>query len=187
MSRPMRIELELADPEDAEAVAALRTAVASHLTNTHGRGHWSFAVSARGVLNRMRTGKVFLARHRGRVIATLALTTRKPWAIDPSYFSPVSRPLYLVDMAIAPEFQGRGIGRRCLVEVQRLARSWPADAIRLDAYDAAAGAGGFYQSCGYREVGRAVYRKSPLVYYESLLEPFASSVPMKSMPTTTGG
>ena len=41
--------------------------------------------------------------------------------------------------------------------------------IRLDAYDAAASAGAFYAKCGYREVGRVVYKKNPLVYYERLI------------------
>lgn len=167
----MRVKLDLATPEDADALAELRTAAATHLTNAHGRGHWSSAVSAKGVLKRMRTGKVFLVRQRGRAIATLCLTTQKPWAIDPSYFSPVRRPLYLVDMAVAPELQQRGIGTTCLAEAERLARSWPAGAIRLDAYAAAAGAGDFYRRCGYREVGRTTYRTVPLIYYESVLEP----------------
>jgi len=48
-------------------------------------------------------------------------------------------------------------------------REWPGDAIRLDAYDADAGAGGFYSNCGFREVGRVNYRGTPLVYYELLL------------------
>jgi GNAT superfamily N-acetyltransferase len=117
----------------------------------------------------MRHGRVYLLRQRGRVVATVCLTTTKPWAIDASRFSPVPTPLYLVDMAVAPELQRRGIGRRCLVEVARLARLWPAGAIRLDAYDGPAGAGPFYQRCGYREVGRAVYRNVPLVYYENVL------------------
>jgi hypothetical protein len=51
----------------------------------------------------------------------------------------------------------------------RIARDWPADAIRLDAYDAPAGAGGFYATCGYTEVGRVRYRGTPLIYYELLL------------------
>src|ERR1035437_7340522 len=34
-------------------------------------------------------------------------------------------------------------------EVERIAKAWPADAIRLDAYDAEAGAGPFYASCGW--------------------------------------
>jgi GNAT superfamily N-acetyltransferase len=167
----MRISLGPATADDAEALAALQTDAAAHLTTTHGRGNWSSSVTRRGVLGRMRTGTVFVARRRGRAIATLCLTTRKPWAIDPSYFTPVPRPLYLVDMAVAPDLQGTGIGRMCLHEAERIARAWPADAIRLDAWDAPAGAGAFYQRCGYREAGRKVYRGSLLVYYELVLEP----------------
>jgi GNAT superfamily N-acetyltransferase len=50
-----------------------------------------------------------------------------------------------------------------------VARDWPADAVRLDAYDAPAGAGPFYEKCGWEERGRVVYRKCPLIYYERLL------------------
>ena len=50
-----------------------------------------------------------------------------------------------------------------------VAAAWPADAIRLDAYDHAAGAGPFYAKCGFRERGRVVYRGNPLAYYELLL------------------
>ncbi len=55
-------------------------------------------------------------------------------------------------------------------EVTRIARAWPADAIRLDAYDADAGAGIFYAKCGCTEVGRVSYRGTPLIYYELLLD-----------------
>jgi len=65
--------------------------------------------------------------------------------------------------------QGKGVGRRLLDEAKSLAKDWPSDAIRLDAYDAEAGAGGFYAKCGFREVGRVIYRKTPLVYFELLL------------------
>ena len=72
-------------------------------------------------------------------------------------------------MAVAPSIQGRGVGRRCLARATEAAVAWPADAIRLDAYDAEAGAGEFYLKCGFTEVGRASYRGVPLVYYEQLL------------------
>jgi GNAT superfamily N-acetyltransferase len=65
--------------------------------------------------------------------------------------------------------QRQGIGRLLLTEAVRVARAWPADAIRLDAFDAEAGAGAFYAKCGFREVGRVVYRKAPLIYFEALL------------------
>ena len=69
-------------------------------------------------------------------------------------------------MAVEPALQRTGIGRAMLDDAKRIAREWPGDAIRLDAYDTAAGAGEFYAKCGFREVGRAIYRGTPLIYYE---------------------
>jgi GNAT superfamily N-acetyltransferase len=117
----------------------------------------------------MRISKVWMARRGRAVVATFRLSTRKPWAIDRSYFTASDHPLYLTDMSVRPDYQRRGVGRQCVDEIIRIARAWPADAIRLDAYDAEAGAGGFYARCGFRHVGNAVYRGVPLVYYEMLL------------------
>ena len=72
-------------------------------------------------------------------------------------------------MAVAPDRQRQGIGRLCIDEVRRIAAGWPSDAIRLDAFDAQAGAGEFYSQCGFREVGRASYRNVPLIYFEMLV------------------
>lgn len=165
-----KFRIHLALPEEAAAIARLRTAVADELTRRYGQGHWSSAVSERGVLLGMRTSKVFVTRDEsGHPIATLRLATKKPWAIDKTYFTGCARPLYLTDMAVAPELQRQGVGRLCVEEMKRVGREWPGDAIRLDAYDAEAGAGGFYRKCGFREVGRVLYRKVPLIYFETLL------------------
>ena len=72
-------------------------------------------------------------------------------------------------MAVAPDRQGGGVGRALLAEAARVAAEWPADAVRLDAFDAVAGAGPFYAKCGFTEVGRASYRAVPLIYYELLI------------------
>lgn len=161
-----RFRLAAATPADAPEIAALRAAVAEELTRRYGKGHWSSTVTERGVLHDLRTGTVWIARFRGRLIATLRLATKKPWAIDVSYFSPCVRPLYLTSMAVAPDRQGAGVGRRCITLAREIARQWPADMLRLDAYDAPAGAGAFYRKSGFRETGRAVYRGTPLVYLE---------------------
>ena len=118
----------------------------------------------------MRTSQVFVARAGAEIVATLRLATRKPWAIDTAYFAECHRPLYLLAMAVTPDRQRQGVGKKCLEEVKRIARAWPADAIRLDAYDAEAGAGHFYARCGYSQVGRVSYRGTPLIYYELLLD-----------------
>jgi GNAT superfamily N-acetyltransferase len=139
------------------------------LTAAHGKGPWSSRTTERGVLHALRTSRVFVAWAGREIVATFRLTTKKPWAIDTSYFSPCARPIYLVAMAVAPTRQRQGIGRTFLEAAEEFARQWPADAIRLDAFDSKAGAGGFYARCGWMEVGRAVYRKTPLIYFERQL------------------
>jgi GNAT superfamily N-acetyltransferase len=147
----------------------LRSAAARELTERFGRGHWSNESTERGAIAELRHAQVWIARYRRAPVATFRLATKKPWAIDVSYFTGVKRPLYLTSMAVRPDLQGLGLGRRCIDEAVRIVRAWPADAIRLDAYDADAGAGPFYARCGFRETGRRVYKANPLIYYELLV------------------
>ncbi len=166
----MDLTFAAAVPGDAAAIATLRNAAGERLTTEHGKGHWSSAVTERGVLAGIHPhSRTLVARRGDAIVGTLRLITKKPWAIDTAYFTAVRRPLYLIDMAVDPSHQRQGIGRRLLDFAVEAARAWPAEAIRLDAYDGPAGAGGFYARCGYREVGRVVYRRTPLVYFESLL------------------
>lgn len=162
--------IALATPDDIPAVVAVRVSVAEDLTARFGGGHWSGHASVRGVALDLRQGKVLLARRGKSVVGTLKVGTRRPWAIDPSYFTPVNRPWYLTNMAVDPGHQGLGIGRRLVAEAVRLVGEWGGDAVWLDAYqDEKAGAGPFYAKCGFREAGRRTYRMVPLVYYECVL------------------
>ena len=165
----MKIKLQIATPDDVRDLVWLRNAVAEDLTSRYGKGHWSMNASERGVIFQMTRATVYVARYRGRLVASLALSKQKPWAIDPSYFTPCKRPLYLTGMAVTPGRQHKGIGRQCIEQVPEITRQWPADSIRLDAYDAAAGGGEFYRKCGFRETGRVSYRGNPLIYFEMVL------------------
>ena len=165
----MKVTLVPATARQAKAIANLRITVHERLTRDFGRGPWSSTVTEKGVLYALRTSRVYIARDGRAIIGTLQLATKKPWAIDPSYFTDSRRPLYLTAMAVRPSRQRHGIGRAILEDVTHIARAWSADAIRLDAYDLAGGAGDFYAKCGYRETGRVTYRNTPLIYYELLL------------------
>jgi ribosomal protein S18 acetylase RimI-like enzyme len=165
----MELSFAIATEDDTPAVAALRRAVAADLTRRYGHGHWSATATDASVQRDISTARVVLARAGSRDVATLRLAAKKPWAIDPAYFTDRKHVLYLTDMAVLPELQGQGIGRRCIGEACRIARAWPADVIRLDAYDGEVGAGAFYEKCGFRERGRITYRRTPLIYYELLL------------------
>jgi GNAT superfamily N-acetyltransferase len=163
------LSIATATADDAAAIAGVRNAAAEGLTRLYGRGHWSGVTTEQGVLRGINTSRVLVARSGDTIVGTLRLATKKPWAIDPAFFADSRRPLYLVDMAVAPEAQRRGTGRELLNAAVRTAEGWKADAIRLDAYDHAAGAGTFYEKCGFEAVGRATYRGVPLIYYQRLL------------------
>ena len=166
----MALTLEDATIEDALAIAAIRSRAADALTKEFGEGHWSAPATEKGVLFSMRYARVLLAKDAGRILGTLRLANKKPWAIDPEYFTSVKRAIYLTDMAVDPPAQRKGVGRALIDHALVVALDWPANSIRLDAYDAPAGAGEFYARCGFREVGRIVYRKTPLIYYEKLID-----------------
>jgi GNAT superfamily N-acetyltransferase len=125
-------------------------------------------LSEKGVLRNLNTSRVLVARRGTKVVGTVRLEDKKPWAINVSYFTAVPKAVYLHSLAVAPEAQGHGIGRRLIEETKALARALSRNAIRLDAYDHAAGVVSFYVKCGFREVGHVSYRGVPLVYLEFL-------------------
>ncbi|MGA2085355.1 MAG: GNAT family N-acetyltransferase [Terracidiphilus sp.] len=170
----MKLSFAAATESDALELAVLHSAAAEDLTRRFGHGFWSSPPSVRGILANMRKPKfsrILIARANHRIAATLRLATKKPWAIDTAYFTPATLPLYLTGMAVHPVLQRKGVGRLLMKEAEAVARAWPADAIRLDAFDATAGAGAFYAKCGYREVAHVTYKNDPLLYFEFILSP----------------
>ncbi|MCK6478343.1 MAG: GNAT family N-acetyltransferase [Gemmatimonadaceae bacterium] len=161
------IRIGLATGADIAGIVQVRVRAAEDLTQRFGGGPWSGHASERGVALDLRQGKVLVARRGARIVGTLKIGTRKPWAIDPSYFTPARRPWYLTNMAVDPGVQRLGIGTTLVLDAAARVREWGGDAVWLDAYDDPnAGAGRFYEKCGFTEVGRRTYRVTPLVYYE---------------------
>ena len=164
----MKTSMAVATPRDARALLTLRTAVARDMTQKFGEGHWSAAPSKAEVVRQVRASHVLVARRETEIVGTVRLTTAKPWAIDSSCFTPVKSAFYVLGLAVAPEARGQDVGRDLMEAAKNAARLWPIEALWLDAYDHSAGAGHFYQKCGFRKVGRTQYREVPLIYYEWL-------------------
>lgn len=163
------VSITLATTGDAAAIAKVISLAARDLASKHGEGHWSSVATEKGVLSGMGRAKVLIARTGEEIVGTLRLTTTRPWVIDPAYFTTVPRPIYLVDMAVHPNHQRAGVGRALIEEAKSFAKAWPGNAIRLDAYEGAAGAGGFYIKCGFSERGRIIYKTVPHIYFEWLI------------------
>lgn len=154
---------------DVPGILALQLAADAHEEARFGKDRWSTKISEASVIRGMKSSRVLVALRRNKIAAALRLATKKPWAIDITYFTPVAKAAYLHDVAVDPAVQREGIGRSLLAYTTTTARALGFNALRLDAYDGASGGGPFYAKCGFREVGRVVYRKVPLIYYELVL------------------
>jgi ribosomal protein S18 acetylase RimI-like enzyme len=166
----INVSILLATSADAAAIAEVISEAAHDLTDKHGQGHWSAIASQKGVLNGMSKAKVLVAKTGNTVVGTLRLTPSRPWVIDPAYFTPVPRPVYLVDMAVRPGYQRVGVGRALIEQAKVMAAALTGDSIRLDAYEGVAGAGGFYEKCGFSEMGHILYKTVPHIYFEWLID-----------------
>jgi GNAT superfamily N-acetyltransferase len=162
----MAISFQFAIEADIAALLKLRLAVDADQARRFGDDRWWTTISEKSVARGLKSSRVLVARRRGLIIGALRMETKKPWAIDLRYFTPVRRAVYLHDVNVEPGLQRSGIGRKLVARAKTVARKWLVDAIRLDAYDGAAGGGPFYKKCGFTEVGRTVYRGVPLVYFE---------------------
>jgi len=163
------LSFRFAAEADIPAILALRLAIDADQARRFGGERWTTTISEKSVARGLKTSRVLVASRRGRLVAALRMETKKPWAIDLKYFTPVAKAVYLHDVNVEPRLQRSGLGRELLKHAKAVAREWPVEAIRLDAYDGPAGGGPFYAKCGFIEVGRAVYRGVPLVYFELVL------------------
>lgn len=165
----MALTFEFATATDLPALLQLRLTVEADLARRFGNDRWITTISEKSVARGMKSSRVLIARSGGRIIGTLRMEKKKPWAIDLKYFTPVVCAVYLHDVDVEPRVQRSGVGRQLMDHAKVVARKWPVDAIRLDAYDGPSGGGPFYAKCGFTEVGRKVYRGVPLVYFEFVL------------------
>jgi GNAT superfamily N-acetyltransferase len=165
----MDITFSFATEANVPALTGLGCAVCEDLTARHGLGGWSSPPTERGLQLALRHARMLIALDGGAIVGKLRLQTKKPWAIDRAYFTPVKKELFLTGMAVMPAWQRKGVGRMLIGEAVKVARAWPANSICLDAFDADAGAGGFYAKCGFKERGRVAYRGTPHIYFEMLL------------------
>ena len=161
------MDIGRAGEDDIAALYRLRVAAATDLTRRFGRGPWSSCGTEQGIRHKLTISDVLVGREKGAIVASLRLQKRKPWSVDVSYYTPVRRALYLCDMTVHPGRQRHGRGRMLVAAAVEAAGD--AEALRLNAYDAEAGAGDFYRKCGFAETRRASYRGVPLIFFERML------------------
>lgn len=158
--------ISTASARDVSAIALLRSAVAEDMTQQHGAGPWSAFASRSLVLRQLRATRMLVARRGTDIVGTVRLIEANQALFDFSTFTRASVALYVIGLAVLPRCRGQGVGRELMESAKAAARAWPAQALWLDTYEHAAGAGRFYEKCGFRKVGTGMFNRPLLGYYE---------------------
>jgi GNAT superfamily N-acetyltransferase len=158
------VRFTAATPGDAREVVALHEAVAQHLQRAiPGARRWKVPQEKQIALS-MKTTETILAREGELLVATFRLDPARGFCgVAP--FTEADGFVYLLELAVHPSHQRRGVGRLCLDEAARWARARGSKAIRLDTNDDPIRAAAFYTACGYREV----LHHAQTIYFERLL------------------
>jgi GNAT superfamily N-acetyltransferase len=162
----VELSFRLAGKTDIPALLKLQLAIDADQAERFGGDRYTTTINEKSIARSLKSSRMVVATHRGRIVGTVRMETKKPWAVDLSYFTPACTAVYLHNVNVHPSLQRSGIGRQLMERVKQVAKEWPVDAIRLDAYDGPSGAGSFYRKCGFKKLGHAVYRGVPLIYYE---------------------
>jgi GNAT superfamily N-acetyltransferase len=189
----MDLKYRRAAPGDVDPLHAIVAACGLHLHRTLGLPHWDPPYA----LERMRqdaaerevyavtdgeteagAADAFTAgapQPRGRIVGTFTVGERPIACYSPSLWSvPSASALYLNRLAIVPDLQGRGLGRACMAEVERLAALRDSAFVRLDAVTAHAALCDFYRRLGYLERGPFDNLGVPVTCFEKSLPRGAS-------------
>lgn len=111
-------------------------------------------------------------RESGETVATFTASREAPPYLDLSLWDTSGEPaVYLTRLAVLPRFQRRGIGRVCVVAVERLALEHSCRSVRLDTVEQHAELFGWYLRLGYREICRYDARGTRMVGLEKPVSP----------------
>ena len=173
MNNNQEHSVRLASREDAMDAFNIRRSAADLLTSVHGEGHWSTVTSVKTIRKHAEAGLVYLFFEGDSPIGTFHLVDRKIGFYKKEWFEIPDQPaFYLMHMALHPDRQRKGLGREMMIEIEAIAVNKSIHSIRFDAYNADAGAGKFYEKCGYQLVHKGSFNSVALLYFEKVLEAY---------------
>ena len=169
------LTFELARPEHAKAVEAMRIASALDLTVKLGVGHWSGFTKIAAIRERikqadpesLRKTTLYVACQGEEVVGSVMVSTYPPGFWRQTYWhSGKETGLGVFYLVVFPDFQRQGIGRFLMDEVEQLARDHQIAFVRLDAFAVNPTSTGFYRAIGYEQRCVIDLRGCGLVLFE---------------------
>lgn len=161
-----QLQLHQVEPEQVEEAHAILTACGLDMQARFGLSHWVPAHPLHLMQRDAEAGDVYATRDDQRAVATFTLKTHAPSYYDQTiWYELEARALYVHRLAVLPAYQGQGLGRWCMEQIEQMARADGYGAVRLDAYDQHLRLCAFYRHLGYEQ--RGVFKIMTKLYGET--------------------
>ena len=149
--------LEKVGPDQVDELQEIVRLCGEDMTTRWGRTHWLPPPPIEIMRRHAAEKDVYAVRQDGEAVATFTFgLSGWPEVSRPHWADPDARAAYVARLAVRPDAQGRGLGRWCMSEVERLARERNCASIRLDAIADFPEPIALYRSLGYEERGNVV-------------------------------
>ena len=116
------LSFRFASEADIPALLELRLAIDADQAERFGDERYTTTITEKSVARNLKSSRTVVASRRGRIVGGVRIETKKPWAIDLEYFTPVRKAVYLHDVNVHPDLQRSGIGRQLLNRVTVVAK-----------------------------------------------------------------
>ena len=182
--------LRLAREDDLPALYKLYRTVCEHL-KSEGTEQWSWGKypNKEIIEEDVRAGRLYcLYGEQGMIISVAVGTETTPAYEDVNWLFGV-RPGVFHRLAVHPDLQDRGLGRKAFADVESILVYLGCDSLRCDAGEDNTRAARFYASMGLRKVGtvKRADRKVPYCCYEKRLTENCPLLPIRMHPSFRGG
>ena len=181
--------LTKATSADFSAICSLYESVCAAMASTSPQWVWGDYPNEDFLQETLDAGTLYVAREDDTLLAAVTIDTH----FDPEYDG-VNwlfgvKPGAFHRLAIAPQQQGKGLGKKIIADVCDILRSQSCDTLRIDTYANNFSAQKLYEKVGMRKAGEVHFSYRPLAFYcyELPLTADCPLLPLTMHPAFRGG
>ncbi|MCY6959140.1 GNAT family N-acetyltransferase [Clostridium brassicae] len=166
------MEIIQATEKDLQSVLDLMSNVVENLSKK-GIFQWDSSYPNRDIfLKDIKNHSLYVIKDNNSYLGTITLNEEQaPEYCNVDWLTSNKKTLVIHRLAVSPNYQGKGIGRKLIDFAEQLGHKKNYDSIRLDAFSKNLNSVNFYEKCGYIKTGEVYfgYQTSPFPCFEKIL------------------
>lgn len=182
--------LQKARMEDLQAVCQFYEAVCADMESKGQRQwHWGAYPSEEEIAQSIEAGTLYRCYDAKGVVVAVTVDLKAEESYDGVNWLFGTRPGMFHRLAVRPDMQGEGLGRKALQDVDDILRSLDCDCVRCDTYSDNSSALRLYAMLGMRTAGKVMMHQRPkhFVCFEKQLIEECPLLPVPMHPAFRGG